>query len=76
MLQDQRAAGTQMARRTGDQPLQQRQSIRAAIEGQTRLAAHFWRQREGRSIIYAPDFKAIADVIAYLGENCCQDGGC
>jgi DNA-binding transcriptional ArsR family regulator len=33
--------------------------------------------REGRSIRYAPDFGAIAEVVAYLGENCCQDGaGC
>jgi DNA-binding transcriptional ArsR family regulator len=33
--------------------------------------------REGRSIRYAPDFGLIAGVVAYLGENCCQDGaGC
>ena len=33
--------------------------------------------REGRSIRYAPDFGAITELVAYLGENCCQDGaGC
>ena len=31
--------------------------------------------RDGRSIRYAPDFGVIAAVVAYLGENCCQDGG-
>ena len=33
-------------------------------------------EREGRSIRYAPDFAAVRDLIAYLGENCCQDGDC
>ena len=33
-------------------------------------------EREGRSIRYAPDFDAVRDLIAYLGENCCQDGDC
>lgn len=34
------------------------------------------REREGRSIRYAPDFGVIRDVVAYLGENCCGDGHC
>lgn len=33
-------------------------------------------ERDGRSIIYAPDFGAISAVVQYLGENCCQDGSC
>lgn len=33
-------------------------------------------EREGRSIRYAPDFGAIAAVVAYLGENCCRDSAC
>ena len=33
-------------------------------------------EREGRSIRYAPDFAVIGDVVAYLGENCCQGGRC
>jgi DNA-binding transcriptional ArsR family regulator len=32
--------------------------------------------REGRSIRYAPNFGAIAAVVAYLGENCCRDESC
>jgi DNA-binding transcriptional ArsR family regulator len=30
-------------------------------------------QREGRSIRYAPDFAAMSELLAYLGENCCED---
>lgn len=30
-------------------------------------------EREGRSIRYAPNFQTVRDLIAYLGENCCQD---
>lgn len=34
-------------------------------------------EREGRVIRYAPDFGVIAEVVGYLGENCCRDaGGC
>lgn len=34
-------------------------------------------EREGRVIRYAPDFAVIAEVVAYLGDHCCQDaGGC
>lgn len=29
-------------------------------------------EREGRSLIYAPDFAAVAELLAYLTENCCQ----
>ena len=30
-------------------------------------------EREGRTVRYAPDFAVIAEVIGYLGENCCRD---
>jgi len=30
-------------------------------------------QRDGRSIRYAPDFAAMSGLLAYLGENCCED---
>ena len=34
-------------------------------------------EREGRSLIYAPDFAAVTQLLAYLTENCCQGkGGC
>jgi len=34
-------------------------------------------EREGRVIRYAPDFGVIAEVVGYLGENCCrEEGGC
>lgn len=29
-------------------------------------------RREGRSIIYAPDFDAVQALLAFLTENCCQ----
>lgn len=28
-------------------------------------------RREGRSLIYAPDFAAMDSLVAYLTENCC-----
>lgn len=31
------------------------------------------REREGRSIRYAPDFAVVSSVIGYLGEHCCRD---
>jgi DNA-binding transcriptional ArsR family regulator len=34
-------------------------------------------EREGRWIRYAPDFAVIAELVGYLGENCCRDmNGC
>ena len=33
------------------------------------------QRRDGRSIIYAPDFGRIVQVVGYLGENCCG-GAC
>lgn len=30
-------------------------------------------EREGRVVRYAPDFAVIAEVVDYLGENCCRD---
>jgi len=32
-------------------------------------------ERRGRSLIYRADFDAMAALLAYLTENCCQDGG-
>lgn len=32
-------------------------------------------EREGRVIRYAPDFGVIGELVGYLGENCCRDGG-
>lgn len=29
-------------------------------------------RREGRSMIYSPDFHAMADLLAFLTQNCCQ----
>ena len=34
------------------------------------------REREGRSIVYAPDFGVIRAVVDYLGENCCGNADC
>jgi ArsR family transcriptional regulator len=31
-------------------------------------------RREGRSLIYSPDFEAMNGLLAYLTENCCGDG--
>jgi len=33
-------------------------------------------RREGRSLIYSPDFDAMGDLIGFLSENCCASGGC
>ncbi len=30
------------------------------------------REREGRSLRYAPDFAVVEDLVRYLGENCCR----
>lgn len=32
--------------------------------------------REGRSMIYAANFEAMTDLIAFLTENCCGGGHC
>jgi DNA-binding transcriptional ArsR family regulator len=31
-------------------------------------------RREGRSLIYSPDFEAMNGLLAYLTENCCGNG--
>ena len=31
-------------------------------------------RREGRSLIYGPDFEAMNDLLAFLTDNCCQRG--
>ncbi|MGH8479074.1 MAG: ArsR/SmtB family transcription factor [Gammaproteobacteria bacterium] len=33
-------------------------------------------RQEGRFIYYAPDFKAMNDLLAYLTENCCGGKPC
>jgi DNA-binding transcriptional ArsR family regulator len=33
-------------------------------------------RREGRSLIYSPDFTAMNGLLAYLTENCCGGSGC
>jgi ArsR family transcriptional regulator, arsenate/arsenite/antimonite-responsive transcriptional repressor len=40
---------------------------------QLRYAGLVWSRREGRSIIYAANFDAMNDFIAYLTENCCEE---
>jgi DNA-binding transcriptional ArsR family regulator len=30
-------------------------------------------RRDGRSIIYAPDYAGMEALMAYLGENCCRE---
>jgi DNA-binding transcriptional ArsR family regulator len=39
---------------------------------QLRQAGLIGFRREGRSLIYAADYAAMAALMAYLGENCCQ----
>jgi ArsR family transcriptional regulator len=38
---------------------------------QLRFAGLVASRRESRSIIYSANFKAMADLLAYLTENCC-----
>jgi len=38
-----------------------------------RNAGLVWSRREGRSIIYAANFDAMNEFIAYLTENCCEE---
>lgn len=33
-------------------------------------------RRSGRSIVYAPSFAAMQQLLSYLYENCCQGSGC
>lgn len=44
----------------------------AALERAGLVVAH----RQGRSIVYAPDFGAVAELVGFLYENCCGDGAC
>lgn len=32
-------------------------------------------RREGRSLIYSPNFDSIRDLLGFLSENCCQGAG-
>ena len=36
-----------------------------------RNAALVQSEREGRSLVYAPDFGAMRDLVGFLTENCC-----
>lgn len=33
-------------------------------------------RREGRSILYAANYAGMQDLMGFLLENCCQEGGC
>ena len=33
-------------------------------------------RREGRSLIYSPDFPAMNALLSFLTDNCCRGSGC
>jgi DNA-binding transcriptional ArsR family regulator len=33
-------------------------------------------RREGRSLIYSPDFQVMNGLLSFLTENCCAGAGC
>ncbi len=33
-------------------------------------------ERHGRSLVYRADFDAMRELLGYLTENCCEEGGC
>ena len=33
-------------------------------------------ERDGRSLIYSPNFAAVEGVVGFLTENCCQGSSC
>ena len=37
-----------------------------------KLAGLIVMKRDGRSLIYSPNFRVINDLLAYLVEDCCQ----
>ena len=37
-----------------------------------RLAGMVRRRREGRSLVYSPDFDAMNALLAFLTRNCCE----
>jgi DNA-binding transcriptional ArsR family regulator len=41
-----------------------------------RMAGLVTVRREGRSMIYAAQYDAMNDLLAYLTENCCQGRSC
>ncbi|HET6629305.1 MAG TPA: metalloregulator ArsR/SmtB family transcription factor [Woeseiaceae bacterium] len=43
---------------------------------QLRQAGLITFQRQGRSLLYAAEYEAMDDLLAYLTENCCQDDTC
>lgn len=40
---------------------------------QLRQAGLITFERKGRSLIYAAEYRAMHDLLAYLTENCCRD---
>ena len=38
-----------------------------------RLAGLVRRRREGRSVVYRPDFEAMNTLLAFLTRNCCEE---
>jgi ArsR family transcriptional regulator len=34
------------------------------------------RQRQGRSLLYAPDFTRMQELLAFLTVNCCRSADC
>ena len=34
------------------------------------------QRRNGRQVIYAPDYHAMAGVVRFLTDNCCEGQGC
>lgn len=32
-------------------------------------------RREGRSLIYSPDFRVVNELLSFLTENCCEGAG-
>lgn len=43
---------------------------------QLQQAGLITQRRDGRSLIYAPDYAAMARLIGYLTENCSRGSGC
>jgi len=44
--------------------------------GQLVNAGLVTQRRDGRRIIYTPDYQAMAGVVRFLTDNCCEGQGC
>ncbi len=44
--------------------------------GQLHRAGLIGQRRDGRSLIYTADYRAMDRLVAYLMENCCGGAGC